>query len=117
MWASSRSCYNNNGTFTVYQETGTPSPTSNNFYFKRGNFFPYNSLNTNNSAQNIYTGDGSLIDYENPNYGSTLYGLSGTTDYYFGMTMDFKLEQYVKAPDSIVFTVSGILMDCKFSHI
>ena len=81
--------YNNNGTFTVYQETGTPSPTSNNFYFKRGNFFPYNSLNTNNSAQNIYTGDGSLIDYENPNYGSTLYGLSGTTDYYFGMTMDF----------------------------
>ncbi len=79
----------NNGTFTVYQETGTPSPSSNNFYFKRGNFFPFNSLNTNNSAQNIYTGDGTLIDYENPNHGSTLYGLSESADFYFGMTMEF----------------------------
>ena len=78
-----------NGTFTVYQETGTPSTTSSNFYYRRGNFFPYNSLNTNNSAQNIYTGDGSLIDYENPNYGSKLYGLAGEVDFYFGMTMDF----------------------------
>lgn len=77
-----------NGTFTVYQETGTPSPTANNFYYKRGNFYPYNSLNTNNSAQNIYTGDGKLIDYENPSYGSTLYGLNGKNDY-FGMTMEF----------------------------
>ena len=76
------------GTFTVYQETGTPSTTSNNFYYRRGNFFPYNTLNTNNSAQNIYTGDGTLIDYENPNYGSTLYGLSGT-NFWFGMTMEF----------------------------
>ena len=79
----------NNGTFTVYEETGTPSPTASNFYFKRGNFFPYNNLNTNNTAQNIYTGDGKLIDYENPSYGQNLYGLSGNTDFYFGMTMEF----------------------------
>lgn len=81
--------YNNDGTFTVYQETGTPSPTASNFFYKRGNFFPYNNLNTNNSAQNIYTGDGTILDYENPSYGSKLYGLSGTVDYQFGMTMEF----------------------------
>lgn len=78
-----------NGTFTVYQETGTPSPTANNFYYKRGNFYPYNSLNTNNTSLNIYTGDGTLIDYENPSYKSTLYGLKETKNDYFGMTMEF----------------------------
>ena len=77
------------GNFTVYQETGTPSPTADNFYFHRGNFFPFNELNTNNKANNIYTGNGNLIDYENPSYGDTLYGFSQGTDYYFGMTMDF----------------------------
>jgi len=81
--------YNNDGTFTVYQETGTPSTTSSNFYYRRGNFFPYNRLNTNNSAENIYTGDGALIDYENPSYGGSLYGFTQDPDFYFGMTMDF----------------------------
>ncbi len=89
----------NNGTFTVYSEQGTPSPTSSNFYFKRGNFFPYNELNTSANAkraQNLYNGDGKLLDYADPanDYAvsaddGTLYGLKGNTDFYFGMTMDF----------------------------
>ncbi len=93
------SCFNNyafydakKGEFTVYAETGTPAPTSNNFYYKRGNFMPYNRLNTAANAakaQNLYNGNGLILDYENPNYGSALYGTSGTNNYDFGMTMDF----------------------------
>ncbi len=81
--------WNNNGNFTVYEETGTPSTSGSQFYYHRGNFFPFNSLNTNNNARNIFTGDGSLIDYQNPNYGSDLYGFGEGNNFYFGMTMNF----------------------------
>ena len=79
------------GNFTVYAETGTPSPSSAQFYYKRGNFMPYNELDTTNSAnraQNLYNGDGVLLDYQDPSYGDTLYGLK-STDFYFGMTMEY----------------------------
>ena len=79
-----------NGTFTVYEETGTPNPTDNNFYFKRGNFYPFNELDPSKNGQNLYTGGGEIVDYQNPSYNGTLYGLKGSSvDYYFGMTMEF----------------------------
>ena len=81
--------YNDSGEFTVYQETGTPDTSSNRFYFKRGNFLPFNSLDESRQITNLYTGDGTILDYQNPNYGSALYGLSESVNYLFGMTMDF----------------------------
>ena len=87
----------NNKEFTVYSETGTPNTSAANFFYKRGNFMPFNNLNTANSAaraQNLYNGDGILLDYQNPSFdtgsgSSSLYGLAETADYYFGMTMDY----------------------------
>ena len=78
------------GNFTLYAEQGTPYPTNANFYDRRGNFFPYNSLNTVDATrgQSLYNGDGKLLDYENPARGGTLYGIS-SLNHYFGMTMDF----------------------------
>lgn len=79
------------GIFTVYAEQATPYPTHNAFYDRRGNFFPYNDIDTTidgNSVQNLYNGDGKLLDYEDPSNGSTLFGLQ-SLNHYFGMSMDF----------------------------
>ena len=77
------------GNFTVYQETGTPDTSSNRFFFKRGNFLPFNSLDESRQIKNLYAGDGTILDYENPNYESTLYGIKDAVNYSFGMTMEF----------------------------
>ena len=77
------------GNFTVYQETGTPDTSSNRFFFKRGNFLPFNSLDESRQIKNLYAGDGTILDYENPNYKSTLYGIKDAVNYSFGMTMEF----------------------------
>ena len=77
------------GNFTVYQETGTPDTSYDRFFFKRGNFLPFNSLDENRQIKNLYAGDGTILDYENPNYGSTLYGIKDAVNYSFGMTMEF----------------------------
>ena len=86
--------YNQNtGDFTVYSETGTPNATGSKFSFKRGNFMPFNELDTSanaSRAQNLYNGDGYLLDYQDPNYGGTLYGLKTSPNYYFGMTMEYE---------------------------
>ncbi len=82
--------YNDNGTFTVYQETGTPDTDTERFFFRRGNFLPFNELDPKKKqTQNLYAGDGTILDYENPDYGSTLYGIKGSTNYFFGMSMEF----------------------------
>ena len=82
--------YNDNGKFTVYQETGTPDTDTERFYFRRGNFLPFNELDPEKKqTQNLYAGDGTILDYENPDYESTLYGIKGSTNYFFGMSMEF----------------------------
>ena len=76
------------GNFTVYEEIGTPS-NGNQFYFKRGNFFPFNELDSTKKATNVnqYDGDGNALDPQDPNRESTLY-LINSPDFYFGMTVD-----------------------------
>ncbi|MBQ6174622.1 MAG: hypothetical protein IJK28_08360 [Clostridia bacterium] len=93
-------CFNNyayynqqTGNFTVYKETGTPS-NDNQFYYKRGNFYPYNQLDSSRAATNYnqYNGSGSELDFIDPTRDGTLYLTSGKNDY-FGMTMEFNFMQ------------------------
>ena len=92
----------NDNNFTVYKQLGTPYNT-NDFYFKRGNFMPYNPLNTtivNNLNQ--YDDKGNVLSQENSRKYEALYALDGENilnnknvthpdrdeqnrDYYFGM--------------------------------
>lgn len=78
----------NTGTFTVYQETGTPS-NDNEFFYKRGNFLPYNDLDVDRKATNtnLYDGDGNKLDPLDPTNGGPLY-MVNNTDFYFGMTAE-----------------------------
>ena len=81
--------YYKDGSFTVYQEIGTPS-NDNPFYYKRGNFFPYNSLDANRPATNtnLYNGSGQELDYIDPTKAGQLY-LVNNPNFYFGMSMEF----------------------------
>lgn len=94
--------------FTVYKQIGTPSSETADarFYWKRGNFFPYNSLSPDNISvnKNYYDENGNPLDENDPRYGETLYktvapgnlidstvhsnDTKNIADYYFGMTID-----------------------------
>ena len=87
--------------FKVYKQLGTPY-NEDKFYFKRGNFMPYNPLNTKSvNNLNQYDEKGNVLSKENPRKYEALYGLGGdiipnnnnvndnhdeeNRDYYFGM--------------------------------
>ncbi len=87
--------------FKVYKQLGTPY-NEDKFYFKRGNFMPYNPLNTKSvNNLNQYDEKGNVLSKENPRKYEALYGLDGDNipnnnnvndghneenrDYYFGM--------------------------------
>ncbi len=95
----------NSGNFTVYEELSSPK-NQTYFFMNRGNFMPYNRINTDSSVSettNKYDEVGNLLstDYRPENaditgntrnyQGATVYKYSNTTDYYFGMygTMNF----------------------------
>ena len=89
----SYSCFENyarlNGSnFEVYEQLGTPWD-GNEFFFQRGNFMPYNTLdlihiksNTTGSSSSSPLGD------DDPRKGEDLYVINGNADYYFGMIME-----------------------------
>ncbi len=71
--------------FTVYNQLGTPSNKSD-YWFKRGNFMPYNRLNTGNVRNyNQYDDEGTLLDASDPRYYEALYGFKETENFLFGM--------------------------------
>lgn len=86
--------------FTVYNQLGTPSAGSGegSYYYQRGNFMPYNRLDTGKILnRNLYDDQGTKLDPSDPRYNETLYGFKETkwdnekrkwvqdNDYYFGM--------------------------------
>ena|GEM_PF-3371222 len=87
------------GDFAVYQETGTPS-NENQFYYKRGNFFPYNNLDISRKATNtnMYDGSGVPLSPMDPTQDGTLYMISNP-DFYFGMTVE---ASFMQAKDGLI---------------
>ena len=71
--------------FTVYNQLGTPSNQSD-YWFKRGNFMPYNRLETGNVRNyNQYDDEGTVLDASDPRYYEALYGFKETENFLFGM--------------------------------
>ncbi|MDY3930316.1 MAG: FctA domain-containing protein [Erysipelotrichaceae bacterium] len=74
-----------NGNFLVSQELGSPSGIDA-FYFKRGNFFPYNTLNLRRViSRNLYDDQGKLLSPNADRYNEALYGMKEEVNYGFGL--------------------------------
>ena len=98
------------GSFTVYQEIGTPS-NDNKYFYKRGNFFPYNDLDATRKATNVnlYDGSGNPIDPLDPTQSGTLY-MVNNANFYFGMTMEATFMQPKNGRDKngpVVYEFNG----------
>lgn len=79
--------------FTVYEQIGTPK-NDTNFYYKRGNFMPYNKIIPGQYSKNTnrYDEDGNELEPDDPRYDERLYLTQGT-NYYFGMYMEVNFLQ------------------------
>ena len=71
--------------FTVYNQLGTPT-SEDRFYYKRGNFLPFNTLNTSKVwNRNLFDDTGVALDTTDPRYNEALYGLNENANFYFGL--------------------------------
>lgn len=71
--------------FTVYEQLGSPNGAKE-YYYQRGNFFPYNTLNINKVINNnLYSYTGEALSASEPHYNEDLYGFNENQDNYFGM--------------------------------
>ena len=71
--------------FTVYNALGSPS-NGTAYYFQRGNFMPYNTLDTSKTVnRNLYSSEGEALGEKDPRYNDPIYGLNGNPDFHFGM--------------------------------
>ena len=108
-----------NGDFTVYRQIGTEdiakTPgdktygnrrySSDDYFFNRGNFLPYNSIADNKTAAqkygtngniNQYDEDGDRLSSQDPRNGEALFLTQENVDSFFGMSMEAK---FYKPPD------------------
>ncbi|MGN8818830.1 SpaA isopeptide-forming pilin-related protein [Oribacterium sp. HCP28S3_H8] len=84
---------NNDDDFTVYHQLGTPSGdtkigNSENpaYFYQRGNFMPFNTLNTSLVLnRNLYDDQGKRLEHTDPRYKEALYGFNEKNNYYFGL--------------------------------
>ena len=74
-----------NTDFTVYNQLGTPA-SSGEFYYKRGNFLPFNTLDTSKIwNHNEFDDTGAKLDETDPRYKEALYGPNENVNFYFGL--------------------------------
>ena len=72
--------------FTVYNQLGTPEASTEKYYYQRGNFMPYNTLNTGKIlSRNLYDDKGARLSTSDPRYNEALYGFNEGNDFRFGM--------------------------------
>ena len=90
-WFATRASRNGDNTtynneFTVYNQLGSPSQ-EDRFYYKRGNFLPFNTLNTSKilKNRNLFDDTGAELKETDPRYNEALYGLNETVNFYFGL--------------------------------
>lgn len=75
----------NENKFTVYKQLGTPS-NEDKFYYKRGNFMPYNHLDSSVIRNyNLYDYLGNALKENDPRYNEPLYGFKEDNEFQFGM--------------------------------
>ena len=99
--------------FTVYEQLGSPrsdryiNGTDRPAYFyMRGNFFPYNTLDTSNIIQhNLYSDTGQPLDEDASRYNEPLYGFNETQNDYFGM---YIWADFYQPKGGQIETVNGI---------
>ncbi len=73
------------GNFTVYNALGSPA-NGTAYYFQRGNFMPYNTLDTSKIVNhNLYSSEGEKLEEEDPRFNDPIYGLNENPDFHFGM--------------------------------
>lgn len=71
--------------FTVYNALGSPDGGTP-YYFRRGNFMPYNTLDTDNIINyNLYSSEGEELGEDDPGVNEPIYGLNEASDFHFGM--------------------------------
>ena len=100
----------NENKFTVYKQLGTPS-NEDNFYYKRGNFMPYNHLDSSVIRNyNLYDYLGNALKENDPRYNEPLYGFKEDNEFQFGMYLKTSFLQpkngQVKGED-MVFEFTG----------
>lgn len=75
----------NGNEFTVYKQLGTPS-NEDKFYYKRGNFMPYNHLDSSVIRNyNLYDYLGNALTTADSRYNEPLYGFKEDNEFQFGM--------------------------------
>lgn len=75
----------NGNKFTVYKQLGTPS-NEDKFYYKRGNFMPYNHLDSSVIRnRNLYDYLGNALTTADSRYNEPLYGFKEKNEFQFGM--------------------------------
>ena len=75
----------NGNKFTVYKQLGTPS-NEDKFYYKRGNFMPYNHLDSSVIRNhNLYDYLGNALTTADSRYNEPLYGFKEKNEFQFGM--------------------------------
>lgn len=100
----------NENKFTVYKQLGTPS-NEDKFYYKRGNFMPYNHLDSSVIRNyNLYDYLGNALKETDPRYKEPLYGFKEDNEFQFGMYLKTSFLQpkngQVKGED-MVFEFTG----------
>ena len=80
--------------FKVYKQIGTPT-NENKYFYKRGNFMPYNSISDGrfSTNKNLYDEDGKALTDTAPRKEEKLYLVNGTPNYYFGMEVSANFVQ------------------------
>lgn len=80
--------------FKVYKQIGTPT-NEDRYFYKRGNFMPYNSISDGrfSTNKNLRDEDGNVLTDTALRKGEKLYLVNGTPNYYFGMEVSANFVQ------------------------
>lgn len=105
----------NGDTFTVYEDMVTPgSSTATNYYYKRGNFLPFNKLDpTKIKQRNTIDEDGNHLSEDDEKYNWPLFGTMEDVNYEFG----FYGYGYFWQPIDGQVSINGVMEDMIYDFV